>query len=160
LAGLVRTLDPGQPLYNVLTLDAILSARLGRERLLVWMMAAFAALTLILAAVGVHGALSYAVTLRTQEIAVRRALGGSAPAILGLVLRRWALLLGVGAAAGLPVAVALRWYLATEFVGSGDYDPTATTVALVLVAGAGLAASLSSARRAMRVDPMTALRCE
>jgi ABC-type antimicrobial peptide transport system permease subunit len=160
LVRLVRTLDPDQPLDHVLTLDHLFSAKLGRERLIVSMMAVFAGLTLVLAAVGVHGVLSYAVTLRTQEIGVRRALGGSERAILGLVMRRWALLLGLGVATGLPVAIAIRWYLATEWVGSGDYDPTASTVALAVGAGAGLVASMSSARRAMQVDPMTALRCE
>jgi predicted permease len=160
LTRLVATLDPDQPLYNVLTLEHIVYAKFARPRLLVTAMMMFASLTLLLAAVGVHGVLSYAVALRTREIGVRRALGGSEYAILGLILWRGMRLIAVGVAIGLPVALALRWFGESELSGATGTDPMVCAGAVVLVAAVGLMASLVPAVRAMRIDPIETLRSE
>ncbi len=160
LAELVRTLDADQPVHRVIPLEAVVATRLARERRIATMLVLFACLTLALAAIGVHGILSYAVTRRTREIAVRRALGSSRRLIIMLVMRRSAGLLGLGIVTAVPIALVLRWYLANA-VGTGtDQSAFLMAVAVSLVAVAALAASIVSTRRAIRVDPTSVLRAE
>jgi ABC-type antimicrobial peptide transport system permease subunit len=123
-------------------------------------MVLFGGLTLLLAAVGVHGVLSYAVALRTREIGVRRALGGNESAILRLVLWRGMRLVVVGVAIGLPVALAVRWFGESELVGATGTDPMVCAGAVALVAAIGAIASLLPALRAVRIDPIETLRSE
>jgi len=159
LVELARSLDPDQPVHRIMRLEAFLAAKLDRERQIVSMMSVFALFTLTLAAIGVHGVLSYAVTLRTREIAVRRALGSGARLIVTLVMRRSALLLGLGVAIALPVALALRWYL-TYVLGTAAGGPGMMAGAVTVVTLAGLIASVHPTRRAIRVEPASVLRSE
>jgi len=142
-------------------LRAFVAAKLARERQIVTMMLVFAMLTLALAAIGVHGVLSYAVTMRTREIAVRRALGSGVGLIVRLVLRRSALLLGLGVTLALPIVLALKWYL-TYVLGAraGDQGPRLVVGAVCVVALAGLVATIHSTLRAIRIEPATVLRSE
>jgi len=160
LVDLARSLDPGQPVHRIMPLQAFVGAKLGRERQIVSMMSVFALFALALAAIGVHGVLSYAVTLRTREIAVRRALGSGARPIVTLVMRRSALLLGLGVTIALPMALALRWYLTYVLGTAVDPGPGLLFGAVTVVALASLAASLHPTRRAIRVEPARVLRSE
>jgi len=160
LADLCRSLDADQPAHRIMPLQAFVAAKLARERQIVTMMLVFAFLTLALAAIGVHGVLSYGVTLRTREIAVRRALGSGAGLIVSLVVRRSALLLGLGIAIALPIALALKWYLAYVVGVSTDQSPLLMLAAVSVVTLAGLAASIHATRRAIRVEPASVLRSE
>jgi len=117
-------------------------------------------LALILATIGVGGLMAYRVSQRTHEIGVRMALGARSPDVIRLVLRQGLRLAGIGLAAGIPITFALGRVLGAALYGIADSDPK--TMALV---GAGLAAvavasAYVPARRAARVDPMTALREE
>ena len=120
----------------------------------------FAALALLLAAVGIYGVMSYVVSLRTNEIGVRMALGAQPRDVLGLVLGRGTKLAVAGVAIGLAGALALSRFLSSLLFGVRSTDPpTFLAVALLLIAVA-LAACYFPARRAMRVEPLVALRHE
>jgi putative ABC transport system permease protein len=120
----------------------------------------FAAMALVLAATGIFGVISYSVSCRTNEIGVRVALGASSAAILGMVLRETLLVALAGLALGLPSALAASRVVGHMLFGVSANDPaTLAAVALTLAAVAALAGYVP-ARRAMRVDPMVALRYE
>jgi ABC-type antimicrobial peptide transport system permease subunit len=120
----------------------------------------FAAAALLLAAVGIYGVLSYGVARRTREVGIRIALGADRGSVLGLVFRQGLALTGAGLAIGLAGALLLTRYLSSLLFDVGRFDPaTYAAVALTLLAAAALACGIP-ARRAMRVDPVVALRHE
>jgi predicted lysophospholipase L1 biosynthesis ABC-type transport system permease subunit len=160
LTRLVETLNANQPLYNVLTLEHIVYAKFARPRLIVLAMVVFGSFTLLLAAVGVHGVLSYTVALRTREIGVRRALGGTERSILWLTMWRGMRLIAAGISIGLPLALVLRWVGESELLGATGTDPMVCAGAVGLVAAVGSIASLLPALRAVRIDPIETLRSE
>ncbi len=160
LTRVMRQLNPNQPLYNVLTLDRIVSTQLARRRLIMTMMAVFAGLALLLAAAGVYGVLSYTVARRAHEIGVRMAIGGSRRDMFSLVFGRGMRLVAVGLVVGLPLAYALTRVLAAQLVGVTRTDvPTYLATALI-VAALGLLGCAVPAWRATRVDPIVTLRSE
>src|SRR5581483_1190886 len=109
---------------------------------------------------GLYGVISYSVTQRTQEIGIRMALGAERGAVLGLVIRQGMMLAGIGAVIGLVVSLTVNRLLRTVLFGVSAFDPlTFAAMALVLI-GAAFAASYVPARRALRVDPIQALRYE
>jgi predicted permease len=156
----VRELDPALPLFGVEPLERTLANSVGQRRFTMMVLGLFAAVALLLAAVGVHGVLSYTVAQRTREIGIRMALGADLTQVRRLVMRQGAVVVAGGLALGLLGALVARGVLATLLYGVGTSDPaTFAGVALVL----GLVATLATylpARRATRVDPMTALRTE
>ena len=134
--------------------------RLVRERLMAWLAGFFGALAALLATIGLYGVISYMVVSRRSEIGIRLALGASAPGIVLLILRETALLLTVGVAAGVVLSVMAARSAAVLLFGLSPHDaPTLVAAALLLVVTAGLAGYVP-ARRASKVDPMVALRCE
>jgi predicted permease len=156
----VRRLDPAVPLANVRTMDEVVAASKAAPRLAGGLLALFAGLALALAAIGVYGVLSYAVTERTSEIGVRMALGAEARQVLRMVLGDGLRLAAAGVGCGLLLALALTRLMGALLHEVSAVDPaTFGGVAALLVAVAVLA-SLLPARRATRVDPATALRCE
>ncbi len=160
LRRVVRELDPALPLFGVEPLARTLADSMGQRRFTMLVLGAFAAMALVLAAVGVHGVLSYTVAQRTREIGIRLALGANLPMIRALVVRQGAYLTGVGLTLGLLGALAASRALRRLLYGVGPFDPaTFAGVALILGAVAMLACWLP-ARRATRVDPMDALRAE
>ena len=160
LRRVVHGLDPELPLFGVEPLTATLAHTMGQQRFTMIVLIVFAGVALLLAAVGVHGVLSYTVAQRTREIGIRLALGADPRAVRGLVVGEGAMLAGVGLALGLLGALALTRLLASLLYGVGARDPvTFAGVALVLGIVA-VVASDTAARRAARVDPMVALRTE
>jgi ABC-type antimicrobial peptide transport system permease subunit len=153
-------LDPDIPLADVQTMEEALGAWAAERRLTMLLVAGFALLALILGAVGVYGVMAHLVVQRTREIGIRIALGALPREILGLVLSQGAWVAGLGIAAGLAGALAATRLLAGLLFGVGPTDPAtlmATATALAIVAAL---ASLLPALRAIRTDPVEALRAE
>jgi putative ABC transport system permease protein len=156
----IRALDPSVPVYDVKTMQEIVYESLARERFIMLLMALFAALALALAAVGIYGVVSYATAQRTHEIGIRMALGAQARDVLRLMIRQGLSPVLVGVGLGLLAALALTRLMSSLLYGVSATDPlTFGTVALLLTAVSLLACYLP-ARRATRVDPLTALRYE
>jgi putative ABC transport system permease protein len=156
----VLQLDKEQPIANIRTLDQFLSASVAQQQFSVLLLGVFASVALVLAAVGIYGVLSYAVTQRTHEIGIRMALGAGQRDVLRLVVGQGMLLTLIGVVAGLVLSFALTRLMTTLLFGVAPTDPlTFSLIALLLVAVALLACWIP-ARRATRVDPLIALRCE
>ena len=156
----VRELDPGLPLFGVEPLRETLSNSLGQRRFTMVVLGAFAAVSLLLAVIGVHGVLSYTVAQRTREIGIRMALGADQRNVRTLVVGQGAVLAGAGLAIGLLGAFALTRVLSTLLYGIGATDPVTFGAVALLLGGVALLASYFPARRATRVSPVEALREE
>jgi predicted permease len=162
--GLVRRaveqIDPREVIYGVETLDEVVAGSFAARRLSMILLGIFAALALLLSCVGIYGVVSHVVGQRTHEIGVRMALGAQRRDVLRLVLGEGAKMALVGVAAGIAAALGLTRLMANELFGVTAQDPlTFAAVAIVLTLVALLACYLP-ARRALRVDPMVALRYE
>jgi putative ABC transport system permease protein len=156
----VQALDPQLPLFNARTLASEFGETLNQPRFQATLFAAFAGIALLLAAIGVYGVTSNAVSQRTQEVGIRMALGAKRGDVLRLIVGQHVRPALAGVALGLVSAVILSGYLQSLLYGVGATDPaTFATVALALLAVATLACWLP-ARRATRVDPLIALRAE
>jgi predicted permease len=154
----VRDLDPNLPLSSVRTMDEWVYASSAPSRLNAVLMAAFAAVALVLGAIGIHGVLAYSVTQRTQEIGVRMALGAEPASVVGLIVRD-GLRVGIpGVAAGLAVALGLSRFLDSLVYGVTVRDPLTYGGVAGVLALIALAACVVPARTASRVDPLVALR--
>ena len=156
----VHAVDPEQAVANVRTFDEILDEEVVQRRLGASLVAAFAALALLLASLGVYGVLSYFVAQHTSEIGVRVALGASRRDIFSLVLGKGLGLAVAGVALGLVGALALTRLVSSLLYGVGAADPATFAGAAGLLASLALLACYLPARRAMKVDPMVAIRCE
>jgi predicted permease len=155
-----RALDPGEPVYQVITMNGRLSDSFAPRRFQMALFGAFAALALAIAAVGMYGVVSYAVSRRTHEIGIRMALGATPRDALKMVVRQGMLLALIGVGLGLAGALALTRVMKSLLFNVSANDPaTFVGVALLLVAVA-LIASYLPARRATKVDPLQALREE
>jgi ABC-type antimicrobial peptide transport system permease subunit len=160
IRGEIRQMDPSVPVSNVRSMNEVVTIALATPRLTGFLLSAFAAIALALAAVGIYGVLAYVVSQRTQEIGIRLAIGADRSRVLGMVLRQGLGLAATGIVAGLAGAFALTRLMASLLYNVRPHDPltfAAVTVALLLVA---LAASILPARRATKVSPITALRAE
>jgi predicted permease len=160
LAEIMREIDADTPLYWVRTYDEVLAVANFGQNLLSRIYGAFGLVALLLAAGGLYGVVAFTVLQRTREIGVRRALGASAHGVLAAILRRSAWQCGIGLAAGLALAVPFALALSHSMNGTLVLDPLHwLLVGIVLASSAGIA-SVLPARRALRVDPMVALRNE
>jgi putative ABC transport system permease protein len=160
LRSQVISIDPDLPVVDVTTLQSVMDRSVDDPRFRTVLIGLFALLALVLAAVGVYGLISYSVTQRTREIGIRVALGAQPRQVLAPVIREGIVLAMSGVAIGLVGAFALTRLLASFLFGIGATDPTTfigVSVILVLVA---LLASYIPSRRALRVDPLIALRAE
>ena len=143
-----------------ITLKQQVDDGLVQERLLALLSAFFGAVALLLAMIGLYGTVSYEVNLRKSEFGVRMALGARVTAIVRLVLRDVARMLVVGVAAGIAISLAATSAVGKLLFGLGPRDFTTIAGAAAVLSLVALAAALVPARRAARVDPMIALRCE
>ena len=156
----VHSFDPDQPVVRVIPLEQIAANWVASPRLITQVMLLFAAMALLMTAVGLYGLLSYNVAERSREIGVRKALGAASADVLRLVLREGLLLGGLGAIAGLAAAYFAAGLIATQLFSVRPRDPLAFAVAAAFVLLITLLASTLPARRAAKIDPMVALRCE
>jgi predicted permease len=156
----VSELDRSASLFNVRTIEEEIDRSLLRERLVATITALFGALALALAAIGLYGVLSYGVTRRTRELGIRMAIGATRESIVWLILREAGWVLGLGMALGLGAAWVLGGMVHSLLFGIGPTDLVSVAAALAVLTAAGTLAAWIPARRAARVDPMRALRCE
>jgi len=157
---IVADLDPDQPIGNLMTMDKVLAESMGDYQFYMQVLGIFAGMAVLLAVMGIYGVMSYFVSSRTREIGIRVALGARSADVLGLVAGMGLKLAAVGVAIGLVLAFGLTRLIASFLFDVKSTDPlTYAVVAAVLIAVA-LLASYIPARRATKVDPMTALRYE
>jgi len=156
----IRAIDPNQPVSDVRTMNQVMSEAVSRSRFNTLLLGLFAGLATLLSAVGIFGVMNYAVALRTRELGLRLAIGAQPRQVLLLVLKQGLVLTVVGVALGLVAAFALTRLLSGLLFGVEAFDaPTFTAISLLLIFVSLLACYLP-ARRAMRIDPMMALRYE
>jgi predicted permease len=159
----VQSVDPGVPVEQVQTMSERVRESMSSRRLTVWMYGIPALVAAILAFAGIYGVTSYAVSQRTQEIGIRMAMGATVPDVTRMVIGQGLRLVLIGLAIGLLGAIALGRVLASmEFMlyNVGPTDPLTLAGVPVLLTAASVLASYLPARKAAKVDPMTALRCE
>jgi putative ABC transport system permease protein len=156
----LRALDGGIAIANVLTMDQAMARSVAGDRLVAILLGAFAALALLLAAVGVFGVLSYTVTQRSHELGIRMALGARRPDVMTLVARETLPMVGAGVLIGLAAGLALARLMRALLYEVQPTDPATLAGVAALLAAVGVLAALVPARRAARVDPVIALRNE
>jgi putative ABC transport system permease protein len=152
--------EKNQPLSRIATMQQVLADSLAQRRLYLVLLGVFAGAALLLAAVGIYGVMSYSVSRRTHEIGIRLALGATQAEILKLILGRGTKLALLGVTTGIVAAMALTRLMSSLLFGVSANDPATFGVVAVLITMIALTACYIPARRAMRVDPMVALRYE
>jgi predicted permease len=156
----IHNVDKNLAIFSITPVSAMLSQRESERKFNAWLLGAFAFTALLLAAVGIYGSISYWVKQRTQEIGVRMALGAQPRNIFTLVVGRGMAVIFVGLALGIAGALALTRLISTMLFGVKPADPLTYAAVVLTLASVALAACYIPARRAMRVDPMVALRYE
>jgi putative ABC transport system permease protein len=164
LAPAIRTVvsevDHDLPLFDVITMDTLLAREVASQRFNAALLGAFAVFALFLAALGIYGVMAYAVSQRTHEIGVRMALGAAPRDVLRMVLTRGVTLALAGTALGLGASFALTRFLQSLLYGIQPIDPLTFFAVTLILLGVAFLACWLPARRAMRVDPIVALRYE
>ena len=160
LRALVRDIDPNLPLEEIRTMDDAIAGSLAPRRLIVSLLGLFAALALMLAVVGIYGVISYAVSQRTRELAIRMALGARGAQVLAMVVGHGLRIGIVGLGIGIGAGLVLTRVLTNQLYGVSATDPTTFAALAALVLAVSIAASWLPARRATRIDPMAAMRSE
>lgn len=158
----LRAIDPELPVYGVMTLEHLVrdSYVFGPLRVATEAAAAFGVTGLLLAAIGIYGVISYAVSTRTRDIGIRLSLGASRTEVLGMVMRQGLALIACGVAIGIMGAIGLRGLLQKILIGVSATDAITFGSATGLVIVVGLLACYIPFRRAAGVDPVSALRAE
>src|SRR5208282_2358839 len=156
----VHGIDKDVPVHDEVTMQRIVSNSVGTRRMTMLLLGLFAALAMVLAAVGVYGVISYSVSQQTHAIGVRMALGAERTDVLWLVVGKGFALAVVGVGVGLAAALALTRFLSSLLFGVRPTNPVIFVGVSLILAAVSLVASYIPARRAARVDPMVALRYE
>ena len=154
----VRALDPGLPLFEVRTMDDLVAARLAPPRLVTRLLTGFALLALLLAVIGIYGVMAYATSQRTREAGIRLALGAGRRDVILPLLREGAMLVGAGATVGLVLAIPVIRLMRGLLTDISPGDPATFATAMLILVSTSLVACYLPARRAARVDPVSALR--
>ena len=156
----LQSIDPQLPLFRVTTLEAQLSDTLSQPRFQATVLAGFALIALLLAAIGIYGVTSHAVSQRTQEVGIRMAMGAARRDVRLLILRQHVTPALIGITVGLAGAIALSRFLASLLYGVRPVDPATYAIVAVSLIAVAIAACWVPANRAMRVDPLVALRAD
>lgn len=156
----VASVDRDQPISFFQTMDSLVAQSLGTQRAVASLTACFAAVALVLAAVGLYSVLAYAVTQRTGEIGIRMALGAQRGQVVALILRSGLQLVAIGLVLGLTAAAGVAWLIRTLLFSVPPLDPLVYSGVAVLFTLIGVAACLLPSLRASRIDPLVALRTE
>ena len=156
----MRQLDRNLPIERLTSMKLMIDDSIYTDRLMATLAVAFGVLAAILAAVGLYGTVSYSVARRTREFGIRLVLGAAPGSLLRFVMREVGWLIAIGVAAGLPASYLLARFAESQFYGVHAHDPWALAGATLLIAMVGLVAGLAPALRAMRIEPLDALRYE
>jgi putative ABC transport system permease protein len=156
----LRQVDPGQPITEVRSMRGIVSESLTEVKYVSRLTALFAVIAMLMAAMGIYGVIGYSVARRTHEFGVRMVLGAGTADVVRLVLRQALYVVAIGLAIGIAGALAVSRLLASWLYGVGAHDPLTFTLVPLALGAIALLASYIPARRATRVDPAVALRCE
>jgi putative ABC transport system permease protein len=156
----IRAVDRNLPPYDIKPMTEVLGASFAKQRFTVTLLGVFAALALGLAAIGIYGVISYSVTQRTYEIGLRRALGAESRDVLKLIVGQLMRLALAGIGFGLAASIALTRLIAALLFNVSATDPITFAAVAGLLIAVALLAGCVPARRALKVDPMVALRCE
>ncbi|HZX97691.1 MAG TPA: ABC transporter permease [Myxococcales bacterium] len=156
----VQEIDPLQPVYSQQSMEQVVSDSMSDRRLMLLLLGIFAVVALLLASVGIYGVMSYSVEQRTREIGIRMALGAERAAVLRMILGQGTRLAAVGIAVGLLGAFALSRLMSRFLYGISATDPSTYALLALLLAAVAVAACLLPASRAVKVDPVIALRAE
>jgi predicted permease len=157
---LVARLDPDLPFFGAQTMEEMIRGTMQARRSTMLLLVIFAAVALFLAAVGIYGVLAYSVTQRTRELGIRMALGSSSGRLFRMIILQGVVVAGIGLVAGLGGALLFVRLLQSLLFGVGSTEPSVLVAVGVLLAGVVLVACLIPARRATRIDPVTALHAE
>ena len=160
LRAAVASIDSKLPLLRVITMEEQVSSLIANDQLISMLTGAFSILALLLAAIGLYGVMSYHVVQRTTEIGVRIALGAQLETVLWMILKESLSLLAVGVCIGLPLTLLVTRSIRSQLFGLSALDPFTFAIAITVVAGMTVFATWLPARRAARIDPLTALRYE
>jgi putative ABC transport system permease protein len=156
----VQRLDPNLPVSNLAGMDQLIDDNIWLDRVVAALSMGFGLLATVLAAIGLYGVLAFMVSRRTREIGIRLAVGASQGTILRLVMAEVCLVAGTGILIAIPVSLALTRYVKSQLFGLSSTDPWTFAAAAIFLSLVGVIAAYFPARRAMRVDPVTALRWE
>ena len=160
LDDLVKSLDPGVPVFHIRTLEQQMVGSLALQRMAATLLSAFGVLALLLAMIGIYGVLAYSVSRRTREVGIRVALGAQTTDVLTLVVWQGSRLVAAGMILGMVSALAVTRLLRSFLFEVTPLDPLTLVCVIVLLVVVSLVACWLPARRAARIDPMMALRCE
>jgi putative ABC transport system permease protein len=160
LISAVHEIDPNQPVVKIRTMEENLSASVAQPRFRTVLLAILAGLALLIAAVGIYGVIAFSVSQRTREIGTRMALGSTPGQIFQLVIGDGLRLTAIGIVIGLVAGIGFARVLSSFLFQIGLVEPLSMTAVVLLLAGVALVACYIPARRATRVDPTVALRCE
>jgi ABC-type antimicrobial peptide transport system permease subunit len=156
----IWNVDQDQPVWSVHSFEEIIATQSHLRQLVTAMLGAYAGVALVLASIGIFGVISYTVSQRTAEIGLRMALGARPGDVTRLIVRQGLLLTAAGITAGAGAALWLSRYLRTQLYAVSPLDPAVYALVMALLVAVAILACLIPARRAAKIDPMTALRCE
>jgi putative ABC transport system permease protein len=156
----LATVDPGLAVAIPQSMNEVVAQALGQTRLMMWLLGIFAGVALLLASIGIYGAVAYTVEQRTGEIGVRMALGAQTRDVLRLIINQGMKPVVIGLAVGIAAAFALGRLIAAQLYQVSAHNPALLVGATLLLAGTALIACLLPARRASRINPIIALRVE
>jgi predicted permease len=158
--GALHRMDKDQPMARISTMDQLVANSVARSRFMMFLLSAFAGFALVLACIGIYGVMAYSVAQRTREIGIRMALGAQKNDVLKMAIGQGFRLTLLGIVMGIAGAIALTRFLSSLLYGVRPSDPLTFVAVSLLLAAVALLACYIPARRAMRVDPMVALRYE